>query len=128
MNKKEAARGLCAVLDYITSLKISLLEKFIVVGFVMAYILSPVDLIPDVPVVGWLDDIGVGALFIAFCSYRVGRLKSDDTKDDVIDVKPVNKPIIELESHEDLSPGPFFTFSQKNDTCSACGDVSRSKM
>ena len=112
MNKGEAAQGLCAVLTYISSRKISFWEKFLVLGFVLLYIVSPVDFIPDVPVMGWLDDIGVGALFIAFCNYRVSHLVDSEPDRDVIDVSPSeDKPVDSNRrlpaASEDSSP--FFT-------------------
>ncbi|MDB5034723.1 MAG: hypothetical protein JWQ98_1964 [Chlorobi bacterium] len=49
---------------YLTDSRISIYKK---VGIVLAviYIVSPVDAIPDViPVVGWLDDLGVLAILV----------------------------------------------------------------
>ncbi len=43
----------------------SLIGKLFVLGAV-AYVVCPVDLIPDVPIVGWLDDIGVAGVAMAF--------------------------------------------------------------
>lgn len=116
MNKPEAVNGLCAAMDYITSHKISFWEKFFVVGFVLAYAISPVDLIPDVPVIGWIDDIGVFVLFVAFCKYRVNKVRECDSRNDVSDVTQDEKPTIELTSHEGPSRDKFFTFSQGNNT------------
>jgi uncharacterized membrane protein YkvA (DUF1232 family) len=42
----------------------------------LVYLVSPVDAIPDVlPVVGWLDDIGVMSLAIAWMWKVVGRYR-----------------------------------------------------
>ena len=46
-------------------------RKFVVVGAV-AYVLLPIDLIPDlVPVLGWLDDIGAIGAALSFLSRDV---------------------------------------------------------
>lgn len=37
----------------------------------LAYVAMPVDLIPDVPVVGWLDDLGVVGLATAWLTRRL---------------------------------------------------------
>ena len=88
MNKNKVAQGLCAVFTYISSRDISFFEKFLVVGFVLLYIVFPIDLIPDVPFVGWIDDIGVSALFVAFCNYRVNNLSASESAKEVIDAPP----------------------------------------
>ena len=47
-------------------------------GFVLVavlYVISPVDLIPNVPIVGWLDDIGVMGLAVAWMWRVVGRYR-----------------------------------------------------
>ena len=121
MNKKEAIQGFCAVLAYISSEKISFLEKLCVIGFVLAYIVSPLDLISDVPVFGWLDDIGVGALFIAFCNYRVNNLKAKDTEKNIIDVTPVEKTSIVTDKHLISSPKTTFSFSRKKNVSNNTG-------
>jgi uncharacterized membrane protein YkvA (DUF1232 family) len=42
----------------------------------LVYVISPVDAIPDVlPVVGWLDDIGVMSLAVAWMWKVVGRYR-----------------------------------------------------
>lgn len=38
-----------------------------------AYVIMPADLIPDVPIVGWLDDIGVMGLAVAWASRIAAR-------------------------------------------------------
>jgi uncharacterized membrane protein YkvA (DUF1232 family) len=40
----------------------------------LAYVVLPVDLVPDVvPVLGWLDDVGVVAAVMAFFGREVAR-------------------------------------------------------
>ena len=42
----------------------------------LVYVISPVDAIPDVlPVVGWLDDVGVMSLAVAWMWKVVGRYR-----------------------------------------------------
>lgn len=55
---------------YFSCRKIHLAEKIVLPLLVLLYIVCPVDLIPDAPIIGWLDDIGVGTLFLAYCSWR----------------------------------------------------------
>ena len=51
---------------YFRDRKVSLWSKLLAV-FAVVYVISPIDLIPDViPVIGWLDDIGVVSLVVAF--------------------------------------------------------------
>lgn len=48
--------------------------------FVLAavfYVVWPADLIPDVPVIGWLDDIGVMGLATAYLTRVISRYRVD---------------------------------------------------
>jgi uncharacterized membrane protein YkvA (DUF1232 family) len=47
----------------------------LVVLFAVAYVIFPYDLIPDVPFVGWLDDIGVMGLTTAWLSRVLGKYR-----------------------------------------------------
>jgi uncharacterized membrane protein YkvA (DUF1232 family) len=39
-------------------------------GIAILYLVWPIDLIPDIaPIIGWLDDIGISALAIAYVIY-----------------------------------------------------------
>lgn len=111
-------------IDYLSEKRISFFEKFIVVGFLLAYILSPLDIIPDfIPVFGWLDDIGISCLMLAFFSYRLKKIestaidKNDKSKFDdanVIDVTPVEKQSFQLPDNSDKKmPKDFFTIKDK---------------
>jgi uncharacterized membrane protein YkvA (DUF1232 family) len=44
--------------------------------FAVAYVIMPLDLIPDVaPVIGWLDDLGVVALVGAWLTRRIAEYR-----------------------------------------------------
>lgn len=43
--------------------------------FAVAYVIMPLDLIPDVPFIGWLDDIGVVALASAWLTRRISEYR-----------------------------------------------------
>jgi uncharacterized membrane protein YkvA (DUF1232 family) len=68
--------------------KVSKLPKFLVIGAI-AYILMPVDAIPDIaPVVGWLDDIMflIGALTMLFGA--APKPRTPEGSGPIIDVTP----------------------------------------
>jgi uncharacterized membrane protein YkvA (DUF1232 family) len=50
----------------------------LVVFLAAIYVVCPVDLIPDVPIVGWLDDIGVMGLATAVLWRVVGRYRNPE--------------------------------------------------
>ncbi len=59
------------------------------VGLAVLYLIWPVDLFPDfAPFLGWLDDIGFGAVAAGYLAYAVNRyiqssheqIESDETK------------------------------------------------
>lgn len=56
----------------------------------VVYVVSPVDLIPDVPFVGWLDDIGVMGLAMSWLFSRL------DAYREVRDVREVCDAAVEL--------------------------------
>lgn len=75
MDKKEFTSIFPAVFQYFSEKEISGGEKTAVVAIILAYVLFPWDLIPDVFVpIGWLDDIGVGGLFLAYCGHRMKKV------------------------------------------------------
>jgi len=68
-----------ALVRYYKDPNASLLGKMVV--FLAAiYVVCPIDLIPDVPIVGWLDDIGVMGLATAFLMRVVGKYKVADSE------------------------------------------------
>ena len=99
MDKKELVKGLGGVFSYLSSSQISFWEKFFIIGFVLVYIISPIDLIPDIPVIGWLDDIGVGALFMAYCAHRVNVLEQREQQKDEKQIIGVTPTLTENNNH-----------------------------
>jgi uncharacterized membrane protein YkvA (DUF1232 family) len=63
-----------ALVRYFRDPAASVLGKLFVLAAVV-YVISPVDLIPDVPIVGWLDDMGVMSLAVAWMWKVVGRYR-----------------------------------------------------
>lgn len=45
---------------------------------VVAYALWPADLIPDVPILGWLDDMGLGGILVWYLLRIVDTQKKTD--------------------------------------------------
>lgn len=49
------------------------------VGLAVLYLIWPVDLLPDLaPFIGWLDDIGFGAVAAGYLAYAVNRYISNN--------------------------------------------------
>lgn len=58
--------------------------------FTIAYVVSPVDAIPDwlVPLLGWADDLGLTAAALAFIASRAARYANEHPG---IDVRPASE-------------------------------------
>src|ERR671913_363502 len=57
--------------DYLNSGRVSGFEKLIL-GAALLYIVTPTDLLPDwLPVAGWMDDLGMAGLVLAFIAQRL---------------------------------------------------------
>ncbi len=66
--------------EYLHSNRDSGFEK-VMLGAALLYIITPADLLPDwVPVAGWLDDLGMAGLVIAFISQRLDAFEGGGKK------------------------------------------------
>ena len=53
-------------------------DKVLVLG-ALIYLISPFDLIPDaIPVIGWLDDIGVASLVLQYLNTKIASLEEEE--------------------------------------------------
>jgi uncharacterized membrane protein YkvA (DUF1232 family) len=79
-----------AFVRYFRDPEASVLGKLFVLAAV-AYVIWPVDLIPDVvPVVGWLDDLGAASLAMAWVWRVVGRYReAPEPRATDIEVAPI---------------------------------------
>lgn len=59
---------------YLRDRDASILGKLLAV-LAVAYVVMPVDLIPDVPLVGWLDDLGVVTVAGAWLTRRIAQYR-----------------------------------------------------
>lgn len=50
----------------------------LVIFFALIYAVVPIDLIPDVPIIGWLDDLGVMGLAMTWLTRVVARYRSPE--------------------------------------------------
>ena len=61
------------VVAYFKDREVSLWSKLLGL-FAVAYVVSPIDLVPDViPVFGWLDDVGVVGLVVAYYLRQINQ-------------------------------------------------------
>jgi len=66
--------------EYLNSGRVGGFEK-VILGAALLYIITPADLLPDwLPVAGWMDDLGVAALVIAFVAQRLDAFEGDGSK------------------------------------------------
>ncbi len=96
-------------LEYLFEARISIFEKLVVLVIWGGYIISPIDILPDtMPLIGWIDDIGISALAMAFFNWRMKRIeKNSKLQKDDLD----NKPVIDIELIKDgdsSMPKEFF--------------------
>ena len=63
-----------ALIRYFRDSEASILGKLFVFATVV-YVICPIDLIPDVPVVGWLDDLGFAGLATAWLARVIGKYR-----------------------------------------------------
>lgn len=62
-------------------------RNVIILGAALLYFLCPLDFIPDaLPVIGWLDDIGLLALAITYISSAVQKGEESDTPEEVAEI------------------------------------------
>lgn len=54
----------------------------LVIFLAMIYVVCPIDLIPDVPLIGWLDDLGVMGLATAWLARVVSRYRAPEALPD----------------------------------------------
>ncbi|MBX3230783.1 MAG: DUF1232 domain-containing protein [Labilithrix sp.] len=66
-----------ALWRYLRDGEASIFGKLLAV-FAVLYVVMPVDLIPDVPLIGWLDDLGVVALVGAWLTKRIAEYRAPD--------------------------------------------------
>lgn len=68
-------------------------EKVAVIAGLL-YLISPIDLVPDyIPVVGWLDDLGVAAFVLAYV-----LKKADELEDREVNLEDAAQPAIEMDT------------------------------
>jgi uncharacterized membrane protein YkvA (DUF1232 family) len=74
-----------ALVRYFRDPAASVLGKLFVL-FAVAYVIWPADLIPDVPLVGWLDDLGVASMAAAWLGRVLGRYRDEPRLEEARDV------------------------------------------
>jgi uncharacterized membrane protein YkvA (DUF1232 family) len=67
---------LAALVRYFRDPSASMFGKLFVLAAAL-YVVWPMDLIPDVPLIGWLDDLGVAGVAMAFLAKVAGRYRAD---------------------------------------------------
>lgn len=115
--KKNNFNAVSIVFRYFSARAIPLWEKVLSLLLAGGYIILPFDLIFDfIPVVGWLDDIGIGALLLAYYAWRLQKIEIEENGEDRQDLEstsPKADPHFQLESRQtdnrkSTAPPDFF--------------------
>lgn len=76
----ELARRGRQMWEYLHAGRVTGFEKFLL-GAALLYIVTPTDLLPDwIPVAGWMDDLGMAGLVLAFIAQRLDAFEGDGKK------------------------------------------------
>ena len=105
------------IIDYFSEPEISVCEKISSVIVCLIYILFPLDFIPDfIPVVGWIDDVGVSVLLLFYFSWRLEKVRQKsrqhartDSGNDVIEPEIVGLDQTPFQLESTGNQREFFT-------------------
>lgn len=75
---------------YVTGGNASTADKVLVLGALL-YLISPIDLVPDaIPVIGWLDDLGLASAVLALISRKLSGASADESSAELAEIVDVS--------------------------------------
>lgn len=107
--------GLCNrfkdLYDFFVSGDISATAK-IITGGALLYIITPLDLVPDlIPVIGWLDDLGIAGFALSYIFSQMDELRAKNLKIATKDVEKSKSTESLIESEIDGTDGNIATIN-----------------
>jgi uncharacterized membrane protein YkvA (DUF1232 family) len=73
------------------------LAQKIVFALALLYVIVPVDALPDlVPVLGWLDDLGVAAVALALLLWTIRPYRQESSSETAVGVAVIDTPGVQL--------------------------------
>ena len=109
--------------NYFSSGKASGSDKALVLG-ALVYIISPFDLIPDaIPVIGWLDDLGLATFVLHYLDRKVSGQDGTTAEDDwtAIEIQPADIETVESIGHQQDGTSLRYRFSELRDAADQLG-------
>jgi uncharacterized membrane protein YkvA (DUF1232 family) len=69
-----------AVVRFMRDKRASFASKLLLL-LAIAYVILPVDLVPDVPFIGWLDDLGFVSIALGWIGHKISKHERETTSD-----------------------------------------------